>query len=117
MEHGVGYFIRMPGEPSLLITGDTILTPELRDFMKTHQPDVIVAPAGGAQFDIGDEVIMNASDMIEIAKLTPGAVVANHIGAISHCKVTRSDVLTAASRAGLGGRVFAPDDGETLAFN
>ena len=117
MEHGVGYFIQIPGHPSLLIAGDTILTPELIAFIKTHQPDVIVAPAGGAQFDIGGEVIMNASDMVEIAKLTQGAVIANHLGAISHCKVTRADVLNAASRAGLEGRVFAPDDGETLTFD
>ncbi len=117
MEHGVGYFIQMPGEPTLLLTGDTILTPELRSFVGSHRPDVIVAPAGGARFDIGGEVIMNAQDMIELAKLTPGTVIANHIGAISHCPVTRSDVMRAASKAGIAGRVLAPADGECLTFN
>lgn len=114
MEHGVGYFIRMPGEPSLLVTGDTILTPELRAFVKAHEPDVIVAPAGGARFDIGGEIIMNGMDMVELAKLTPGTIIANHIGAISHCPVTRAEVEQLARRTGLQDRIHAPADGETL---
>ncbi|MEL7256959.1 MAG: MBL fold metallo-hydrolase [Pseudomonadota bacterium] len=113
MEHGVGYFIRMPGEPSLLVTGDTILTPELRAFVKTHEPDVVVAPAGGARFDIGGEIIMNARDMVELAKLTPGTIIANHMGAIGHCPVTRSDVTQLARQTGLQDRIFAPADGGT----
>ena len=117
MEHGVGYFIRIPGEPSLLVTGDTLLTPELRDFVKTHQPDVVVAPAGGARFDIGGDIIMNANDMVELANLTPGKIVANHLGAISHCPVTRADVTQLARQTGLHDRIFAPADGETLVFD
>jgi hypothetical protein len=30
-EHGVGYLIEMPGEPSLYLSGDTMLTDAVRD--------------------------------------------------------------------------------------
>lgn len=116
MEHGVGYFIQMPGEPSLLLTGDTILTPDLEHFLETHRPDVVVAPAGGARFDVGGEIIMNAQDMVALARRTSGTIVANHIGAISHCPVTRADVLRAATLAGMAGRILAPADGTSLTF-
>lgn len=116
MEHGVGYYIRMPKAPSLLLTGDTVLTPDLEAFLRVHQPDVVVAPAGGARFDLGREIIMNAQDMVALAQLTPGTVIANHIGAISHCPVTRGDVLQAAEQAGMSDRILAPADGTTLTF-
>lgn len=117
MEHGSGYFIQKPGAPSLLVTGDTILTPELRDFVGTYQPNVIVAPAGGAYFDIGGKIIMDASDMVALARLTPGTIIAIHIGAISHCPVTHADVAEAAQNAGLQDRIIAPADGTTLTFD
>ncbi|MEK9816204.1 MAG: MBL fold metallo-hydrolase, partial [Limnobacter sp.] len=33
MEHGVGYFIQIPGEPSLYLSGDTIFTPRIQEFL------------------------------------------------------------------------------------
>ena len=107
----------MPGEPSLLLTGDTILTPELKAFVRIQQPDVIVAPAGGARFDVGGEIIMNANDMVELAGLMPGTIVANHIGAISHCPVKHADVERLARQAGLERRILAPADGTSVTFD
>lgn len=114
MEHGVGYFIEMPSEPSLYLAGDTILTPRVRDFVRQHQPDVSVVPAGGARFDIGGDIIMGVDDVIAFAQLSTGTVVANHLEAISHCPVTRAGLLQAAQRAGVGHRLRAPGDGQTL---
>ncbi|MEM8777197.1 MAG: MBL fold metallo-hydrolase, partial [Pseudomonadota bacterium] len=117
MEHGVGYFIELPGEPSLFLTGDTVLTAELRHFVEAQRPDLIVASAGGARFDVGGKIIMDDQDMVSLARLTSGAVVANHIGAISHCPVSREDVTQTAARAGLADRISAPADGEELEFS
>lgn len=116
MEHGVGYVITMPHEPKLYLTGDTILTQDVRNVVQSLSPDVIVAPAGGARFDIGREIIMNADDMCELARLTRGTVIANHLEAISHCPVSRSDVIAAARASGLHDRILAPNDGAALAF-
>ncbi len=114
MEHGVGYFIEMPGEPSLYLAGDTVLTPQIRAFVTAHQPQISVIPAGGARFDVGQDIIMGMDDVIAFARLSTGIVVANHLEAISHCPVMRKDLRAAAHRAGVGQRLHAPEDGETL---
>ncbi|PWF55016.1 MBL fold metallo-hydrolase [Massilia glaciei] len=117
MEHGVGYLIDLPGEPSLFLAGDTILTAPLRDFIVLHQPDVSVVPAGGARFDLGAEILMDAAGVIELTRLARGMVVANHLEALSHCPVSREDMNEAARAAGLLPRLRIPRDGETLVFH
>ena len=116
MEHGVGYFIEMPKEPSLYLAGDTILTPRVRAFVGQHQPDVSVVPAGGARFDIGGDIIMGVNDVIAFTQLATGTVVANHLEAISHCPVNRTALVAAARQAGVGRRLVVPVDGQTLDF-
>ena len=114
MEHGVGYFIQIPGEPSLYLSGDTIFTPRIQEFLWTRKPDVSVVPAGGAQFDVGGEIIMGVSDVLEFTRAACGLVIANHLEAISHCPVTRDQLLIAAKHAGLSDRLIVPLDGETV---
>ncbi|UUZ55638.1 hypothetical protein LP419_08730 [Massilia sp. H-1] len=48
MEHGVGYLIRMPGEPTLYLSGDTVLSDPVREALLAHQPQVCVIPVHGA---------------------------------------------------------------------
>lgn len=117
MEHGVGYLIEMPGEPSLYLSGDTILTPTVRRFIERHQPQVALVPAGGARFDVGHEIIMGVDDVIEFARALDGITVANHLEALSHCPVKRMQLGAAAVRAGLENRLAIPADGETLEFS
>jgi L-ascorbate metabolism protein UlaG (beta-lactamase superfamily) len=114
MEHGVGYLIEMPGEPSLYLAGDTILTARVRDFVRQHQPAFSVVPAGGARFDIGGDIIMGVDDVIAFTELSTGTVIANHLEAISHCPVTRTALVAAARQAGIGNRLVVPADGQTL---
>ncbi|HTF96809.1 MAG TPA: MBL fold metallo-hydrolase [Cellvibrio sp.] len=116
MEHGVGYFLEMPDEPSLYLSGDTILTDEVRHFVHHYQPDVCVVPAGGAHFDLGGDIIMGTNDLVELIRITKGYVVANHMEALSHCPVQREDLRRATDSAGLGGRLYIPQDGEQLKF-
>ena len=117
MEHGVGYFIEMPGEPTLYLSGDTILTRAVRDFVAQHQPDISLVPAGGAKFDIGGEVIMGTNEAIAFTLASRGIVVANHLEALSHCPVKRAELSTAAVQAEVRDRLRIPEDGETLEFN
>ncbi len=114
MEHGVGFFIAMPGEPTLYLAGDTVLTPGIRDFVLRHQPQVCVVPAGGARFDVGQHIIMGLDEVIAFTRLTQGTVVANHLEAISHCPVSRAELRATAHQAGLSERLWVPADGETL---
>jgi L-ascorbate metabolism protein UlaG (beta-lactamase superfamily) len=117
MEHGVGYFIEMPGEPSLYLTGDTILSPDVREFLTRYQPDVCVVPAGGARFDLGQDIIMGIGEVLEFTRLAKGTVVANHLEALSHCPVKRADLAEALSQGGVADRVHIPGDGETFEFS
>ncbi|MDQ2988060.1 MAG: MBL fold metallo-hydrolase [Pseudomonadota bacterium] len=114
MEHGVGYLIEMPGEPSLYLSGDTILTDHVRSFVRQHQPEVCVVPAGGAHFDLGGDIIMGVDEVIEFARIAKGRVIANHMEGVSHCPVQRDQLRRAAAIAGLGDRLLIPRDGDTI---
>lgn len=116
MEHGVGYLIELPGQPSVYLAGDTLLTAAIREFVLLHQPQVSVVPAGGACFELGSELIMGRDEVIEFAQLCHGAVVANHLEAINHCPVTREELARAAIHSGVNHRLFIPADGQTLMF-
>jgi L-ascorbate metabolism protein UlaG (beta-lactamase superfamily) len=117
MEHGHGQLIDLPGEPTVYIAGDTILTLDVRACLETLQPDVAVLPAGGARFDFGGEILMNGDDMLTACQLTHGKVVANHLEALDHCPTTRAQLRHDVSRAGLENRLFVPNDGDTLEFS
>ena len=116
MEHGVGYFIEMPGEPSVYLSGDTILTPEILAFIARHQPDIALIPAGGARFDVGHEIIMDTEDVLAFTQAMKGVTVANHLEALSHCPVQRTELRNGATRASVQDRLWIPADGETLEF-
>lgn len=116
MEHGHGYLIEMPGEPSVYIAGDTVLTPEVRDCLTRLRPEVAVLPAGGARFDMGGKILMDGRDMIEACTLAPGMVVANHLEALDHCPTTRSGLARLAADAGVQPRLWIPHDGESRVF-
>lgn len=117
MEHGVGYLIELPGEPSLYLAGDTILTAGIRAFVSDRRPAVSVVPAGGARFDMGQDVIMGVEDVIAFTRLvqpSQGVVIANHLEALSHCPVTREELAAAAASAGVTPHLRIPRDGETV---
>lgn len=112
MEHGHGYLLELPGEPSVYLAGDTMLTPTVRDCLARLQPDVAVLPAGGARFDLGAEILMDAADMAEAAQHTRGAIVVNHLEALDHCPTTRTAVRQRALDGGWARRLWVPEDGE-----
>lgn len=114
MEYGVGYFIEIPGEPSVYLSGDTILTPAIRKFVRDYQPQFSVVPAGGTRFDIGEDLIMGIEEVVTFARISTGTVIANHLEAIGHWPVTRSELAAAAKRAGMDSRLRIPADGEVL---
>ena len=116
MAHGVGWFIELPGEPSVYIAGDTLLTDDVRRFLADHRPDIAVLPAGGARFDLGGEILMDADDVCAAARLSEGIVVANHLEALDHCPITRECMRQAASAAGLRRRILVPEDGEEIRY-
>jgi L-ascorbate metabolism protein UlaG (beta-lactamase superfamily) len=116
MEHGVGYLIEIPNEPSLYLAGDTVLSPTVRKFVARHRPHICVIPAGGARFDLGGDIIMGIDEVLEFTRLASGFVIANHLEALSHCPVTRTTLADAARQVGIDSRLRIPADGERLNF-
>lgn len=116
MEHGVGYFIQQDNEPSLYLMGDTILTDEIREFIQLKQPNYIVAPTGMAKLDIGAPLLLNEKEIIELASLSDGTIIANHMDALDHCRISRQDLKAILRTQGLENRFIIPDDGETVAM-
>lgn len=113
MEHGVGYFIRLPQRPSLYLMGDTILTDEIRRFIHAEQPDYIVAPTGMAKFDIGSPILLTEKEIVELSKLSRGKIIANHMDALDHCRISRSHLKGLIADHSLE-NFLIPKDGESI---
>lgn len=114
---GHGWFIAAPGEPSVFITGDTVLVDTVRNCIADMKPDIIVAPAGCANFGVGQDILFPLEDLVELAKIAPGKVVFNHMEALDHCPTKRTDLRTMMDNEGIGEKVLIPADGELINFS
>ncbi len=114
MGPGAGYLLRLKAEPSLYLTGDTILTDDVRRVLAEDEPDVCVLPCGSAQLDVGGPVLMPMDELLEFIRLAPGRVVCNHLEALNHCPTTHAGLASAVAAAGLADKVVIPRDGETV---
>lgn len=112
-----GYYLAPQGEPSLYVTGDSILTDSVRDAVTRLRPDVVVAPAGAANMGIGGDILFSVDELVELARLAPGDVVFNHLEALDHCPTTRAGLRERMRAEGLSDRVHIPEDGEVLRFD
>ncbi|WP_379154941.1 MBL fold metallo-hydrolase [Paenibacillus sp. sgz5001063] len=108
-----GFVFRAEGEPVLYIAGDTIWCDEVKQALDEHRPEVIIVNSGGAQFLNGGHITMNEQDIVDLCNYVPeAAVIAVHMEAINHCKVTREHLRARLEQEGLLDRVKIPGDGE-----
>ena len=112
-----GFVLRVPGEPSLYLAGDTIWCGEVEASIVGLWPDVIVVNSGAAQFVTGGPITMTAADVVRVCRAAPHAtVVAVHMGALNHCVLSRADLGSALDEAGVLSQVWIPANGESLTF-
>ncbi len=111
-----GYYLAPENEPSLYITGDSVLTESVADAIVRLRPDVVVAPAGAANMGIGGDILFSVDELVELTRLAPGAVVFDHLEALDHCPTTRATLRERMRAEGLIDRVHIPEDGEVLRF-
>lgn len=109
-----GVVLRAPGEPVVMVAGDTVLYDELALVLVREAPDVVVVNAGAAQFTEGGPITMDADDAVGTARVLPGVVVAVHMEAVNHCLLTRAELRERLTEEGLSDRVLVPDDGQSL---
>jgi L-ascorbate metabolism protein UlaG (beta-lactamase superfamily) len=109
-----GFVLEAPGEPTVYHAGDTVPYEAVRETLATHEPDVVVANAGAAQFIEGDPITMTPADVVQLTEWTDATIVADHMDAINHCLATREDLHAALADAGVEAQVVVPADGETV---
>ncbi len=112
-----GFYLAHADEPSIYLTSDTVFCPPVQDAVARLQPDVIVAPAGAANFGIGPDLLFSMEELITLVRQAPGEVVLNHLEALDHCPTTRQDLQQRLIAEGLSSRVHIPQDGEELRFD
>lgn len=111
-----GVYLAHPGEPSVYLTSDATLDDRVFEAIKRLQPDVILAPAGAANFGLGRDILFSTDELVALARLAPGDLVFNHLEAIDHCPTTREQLRERMKTEGLLARVHIPDDGGELEF-
>lgn len=116
MANGAGFFLELEGEPSIYISGDTVLTGEVTAALARFRPDIAVVAGGSAGLDIGGPILMPPEEILSFIELAPGRGVVNHLEALNHCPTTREWVSRACEASGLAGRVWIPGDGESRDF-
>lgn len=116
MANGCGFFLQLPGEPGIYISGDTVLTADVDRALKTFKPEITVVASGQAQMDVGQPLLMPTDEVMTFIERSPGQVVANHLEALNHCPVTREELARALSARQLRQKVWIPADGESRQF-
>ena len=109
-----GRYLAPEDAPSVYLTGDTELTDRVRALVERLRPDVIVAPAGSANFGKGPDILFGMDEMVDLVRTTDATVVFNHLEAIDHCPTTRDELRARMTDEGLADRVRIPADGEAV---
>lgn len=109
-------YLAHPDEPSVYLTSDSIWCSAIEDSLRRLRPDVVVAPAGSANFGAGGDILFSVDELVRLIKLAPGQVVLNHLEALDHCPTTRAALRLRLTQEGLLDRVHVPEDGELVQF-
>ena len=110
-----GFVLRDAARRALYLAGDTVHYAGVEEVLDAHAPDVVVVNAGAARFRGGDPIVMDAGDVVAVARRAPAArVVAVHLEAINHCVETRADLRRRIHAEGLADRVAVPEDGAAV---
>lgn len=111
---GGGWYMAHPDEPSVYVTGDAVLVENVRNAVTSLKPDIIIAPAGCANFGFGQDILFPLDELAELAKLAPGKVVFNHMEALDHCPTTRAGLRTLLKQKNVIDKCLIPADGELV---
>jgi L-ascorbate metabolism protein UlaG (beta-lactamase superfamily) len=114
MRPGAGYFIELPGDKTIYISGDTVMTPTVKHVLNDLRPDISILNAGTAILDFGRPILMPVHEQLEFIRTAPGKVIAVHLDAFNHCLTTRDILREAVSKEGLSDKVMIPADGELM---
>ena len=116
MRPGAGYFIELPGDKSIYISGDTVMTQTVRHVLNDLRPDISILNAGTATLDFGRPILMPIIEQLDFIRTAPDKVIAVHLDAFNHCLTSRDILRDAVLKEGLSEKVIIPKDGELMEF-
>jgi len=117
MANGAGYYLELPDEPSVYISGDTVFTDNVHRALTDLAPDIAVLAAGSASLDIGGPILMPMNEIITFIRHAPKRVIANHMEALNHCPTKRTDLNKELDVQNLLSKTDIPYDGQTLEYH
>lgn len=110
MGNSYGFVLNNKNNETLYVAGDTIWCSCVEDALATYMPQYIVVFAGSAMIN-NEHVTMDENDVSQILKKLPNSkVIAIHMEAWNHCRLTRSELRSAIDNNNL----YLPKDGETI---
>lgn len=112
----MGYYIQLPNERSIYLSSDTVYTKDVAKVLREYKPDISVAACGRAQLDFFKPLLMTMEDIIRFVKNAPGKVIANHMEAVNHCPITRTQLEEELRKQGLSQKIIIPKDGGIMEF-
>lgn len=121
----VGFLLEVPDQPTIWISGDTVLHPRVRTFLAELRAagkriDVAIVHCGAVRFPrlpvLGNKLFtFDAAQAIEACQLIdPGVIVPIHREGWTHFRQPEADLRTAFTAAGLADRTRFLALGETL---
>jgi L-ascorbate metabolism protein UlaG (beta-lactamase superfamily) len=116
MANGAGFYLELPDEPSIYISGDTVYTNDVDRALTEYKPDIAVIAAGSASLDFGGHILMPLEEITTFIKKAPNKVIANHMESLNHCPTTRLQLKQELEKTQLLSKTFIPGDGETIAL-
>lgn len=116
MGNVMGFYIKLPNEPSIYLASDTILTDEVAKVLVDLQPVVSVIPCGSAQLDAYEPILMSVEDVVRFVNLNFGMTICNHLEALNHCPTTRKELNSKFKEQKLAHKVWIPEDGQSESF-
>ena len=117
MANGAGFYLELPDEPSIYISGDTVYTKDVERTLTELKPDIAVMASGSASLDVGRPILMPLEELVTFVRNAPNKVIANHLEALNHCPTTRMQLKQKLEDNGLLSKIFIPNDGETVTID
>lgn len=113
-----GFVLQAENQPTVYIVGDSIWIEEVEQAILRFKPDYIVTNSGGAEMPgfEGIPIMLDEEQTLTLLKASGDAkVIATHMGALDHCRTTRTSLQRKADEANIpSGKLFIPEDGERI---
>lgn len=111
-----GVVFRAEGERTLYLAGDTVWNDMVKRNLETFRPEVVIVNAGDAQIEGLGSIIMGKEDVKRVFEATGAQIVASHMEAVNHCRLSRAELRDFAAANGMDGRLSVPENDEVLEF-